>query len=422
LPASRAGLARIERLLTELGNPHQAFNSIHIAGTCGKGSTTTMVGAILAAAGYRTGLFRSPHLADYTERVTVGGRDIDRDAWVRHMDRIRPIVDAMRWGRLGNYSLGRPALFEVLFALGSLYLAEQHVDWAVMETGLGGRLDATNTLRPAVSVITNVSLEHTQVLGNTVAEIAREKAGIVKTGVPVVVGTSDPHVLNVVEERASLINAPLIARDLIPRVELRSEDLGGQDVTIHGSTGDVRTRLALAGSFQLANAATAAACIETLAAQVPGLTGGAIARGLSEAILPGRMEVRRGAPTLIFDGAHNPAGMSGLAQALRGLAVGDVITVFATMSDKDVKTMARHLSSITRTVIVTRAPGTERAADPAEVARVCRDEGMVVSIVEDARSALAEAIARAGRDDIVLVTGSLYLVGALRSAEPVAVS
>jgi len=208
MPATEVGLRRVQYLLRRLGDPQNTFRSIHVAGSSGKGSTTSMIGSILQAAGFRTGYFRSPHLYDYTERINVDGVDIPRAHWVRHLDRVWPIVQDMRDDALPDYDLGRPSFFEVMFVLMALHFDESGVEWAAVETGLGGRLDATNSLLPDVAVVTDISLEHTRVLGNTVAAIATEKAAIIKPRTNAVTAARDPEALAVIEARARAVAAP----------------------------------------------------------------------------------------------------------------------------------------------------------------------------------------------------------------------
>ena len=227
VPASVAGLRRIEFLLERLGNPHRSFHAVHITGSSGKGSTTAMVGSMLQVAGFRTGYFRSPHLFSYTERIAVDNLDIAPDAWVSYFDQLWPVVEDMRQGRLPACDLGRPSHGEVLFALMALHFQSSGVEWAAVEVGLGGRLDATNALSADVAVITNVSLEHTHILGDTTEAIAAEKAAIIKSGSTAVTAADDPGALMVIEERARQLRIPLIRVDHEVHVQvLATSDVG----------------------------------------------------------------------------------------------------------------------------------------------------------------------------------------------------
>ncbi|MGH2441560.1 MAG: bifunctional folylpolyglutamate synthase/dihydrofolate synthase, partial [Chloroflexota bacterium] len=212
-PSGIVGLRRAFAMLAELGNPHLAFRSVHVAGSSGKGSTSAMIASILRHAGYRTGFFQSPHLLDYTERISLGGMEISRDEWTCCFDLVWPVVQAMMEGRVGEPELGRPTLFEVLFAMAAIHFRDKGAEWAVLEAGLGGRLDATNTVQADVAVVTNVSLEHTRVLGSTVREIAVEKAAIIKSGVHAVTAATG-EALEVIEGRAASVQAPLL---VVPR-------------------------------------------------------------------------------------------------------------------------------------------------------------------------------------------------------------
>jgi len=216
VPARLAGLRRTYTLLNLLDNPHRGIRTIHVSGTAGKGSTTTMVGSILTAAGFQTGLFRSPHLRHYPERIAVGEDEINEGDWLRLFQQVWPLVEMLAQNEPAEYRLGRPSLFEVLFAMSSLYFRECQVEWAVVEAGIGGRFDPTNALAPDVAVITNVSLEHTRILGPTVAAIAGEKAAIIKPGGASVTAARDPEALEVIQSRARLVGSPLtiVGRDL----------------------------------------------------------------------------------------------------------------------------------------------------------------------------------------------------------------
>jgi dihydrofolate synthase/folylpolyglutamate synthase len=430
IPTAKTGLARAAFLLERVRNPHLAFRSIHVTGSCGKGSTTTMIGSILQAAGLRTGYFRSPHLCSYTERIAIDGVEISTDTWEWCFNRLLPTIEAMRANSLPGYCLGRPALFEVLFALMALYFAEEGVEWAAVEAGLGGRLDATNLLPSAVAVITNVSLEHTQVLGDTVAAIAREKAAIIKAGSYAVTASHESEALSIIHQRAAEVGAPLIIVGQDVLVHVGSEQLTGQEIVLfqrdrQPQAADsiaredrrmLRVCLPLGGTFQAENAATAYAAALALQEHGISVSDEAITVGLESVTMPGRFEVISYEPLIILDGAHNPAAATELRKTIMRLVPNRrTVLLFAAMSDKDLSAMARELSQIAATVVATRAPGTGRAADPSALADSFRANGSQVIVEEDAGVALMRARAEVGAQDLLLIAGSLYLVGYVRS-------
>jgi len=419
VPAARAGLRRCRRLLDELGHPEQSFRTIHVTGSTGKGSTTSMIGSILEAAGFRTGYFRSPHLQSYTERVALNGEDISEQAWEASFNQVWPVVEAMRENRLPGYDLGRPSLFEVLFALMAVYLRDVHAEWAAVETGLGGRLDPTNVLQPDVAVVTNVSLEHTQILGSTVREIAIEKAAIIKPSSAAVTASTNPEALSVIEERARAVEAPLtiVGRDV--SVDVRRHSITGQDLALRLGPSILEVALSLAGTFQATNAATAFAALKALPSGVPDggpmVEDAAIVQGLGRARLPGRFELISRVPMVLVDGAHNPAGARELACSVRELVPDRrIVLLLAAMADKDLGGIAEHLGPLSESIVLTRAPGTERAASVDSLVRVFGGPSQQVAAEDDVDRALGLALERMGPQSLLLVTGSLYLVGYVR--------
>ncbi len=416
VPARVAGLRRMEFLLERLGNPHRSFRSVHITGSSGKGSTTAMVGSILQAAGFRTGYFRSPHLFSYTERIAVNDLDIAPDAWVSYFDQLWPMVEDMWQGRLSSYDLGRPSHGEVLFALMALHFQHSGVEWAAVEVGLGGRLDATNALTADVAVITNVSLEHTNILGDTIEAIAVEKAAIIKPGSTAVTAADDPGALTVIEERARQLRIPLIRVDHEVQVQVLDTSDAGQLLRLTYAGESIDAGLSVAGTFQARNAATAFAVGQALRRQGVALSPHTMRDGLERARIPGRFEVLQRDPTVIIDGAHNPAAALALRESL-DLILGDrgVILLFAAMTDKNTLDMARVLGPRSRSVIVTRAPHAPRAAAPALLAEQFQPYSDAVLAIEAPDTALASALNLQQGDDVLLIAGSLYLVGWARN-------
>ncbi|MGQ9497902.1 MAG: bifunctional folylpolyglutamate synthase/dihydrofolate synthase [Desulfotomaculales bacterium] len=404
------GLERVRELLAHVGNPQDNLRAAHIAGTNGKGSTAAMLASILTAAGYRTGLYTSPHLQRHAERFVVDGEPITDERLAALMESFLPRVRAFV-----AEGEPRPTEFELLTALAFLYFREARVDIAVVETGLGGRLDATNIIVPEVAVITNVSLDHTAYLGDSVASVAREKAGIIKPGVPVVTA-AEGAALGVIRHRCETLGAPLyvVGKDIACWGE--SAGLTGQRITVRGLKQTyANLTIPLLGAHQRLNAACAVAAVEVLAERGFRITGEDITRGLAAVRWPGRCEVVRSSPLVLLDGAHNPAGAAALARFLRAHLSGRKITlILGILDDKDREGIVRTLVPLAGKVIVTR-PSDTRAAGWRRVAVEARKHIAAVREEEDAGAAVKEALAGAGADDVILVTGSLYLVGAVRT-------
>lgn len=394
-------LERMRAAVAACGHPERAWPSVHVAGTNGKGSTAAMIEAVLRAAGRRTGLYTSPHLVDFAERIRADGRTIPRDAVVALVDELR--------GRLAAAGIALTH-FEFVTLLAFEWFRRIGVDIAVVEVGLGGRLDATNVVAPAATVITSIALDHEEYLGSSVPEVAAEKAGILKPGVPAVAGRLGPEALDVVTTRARAVGAPLL--------------LAGRDGCLAaGPDGDLAfsgpgvawtgLRLAMPGAFQHANAEAA---LLALAALRPGLavTGDAVRAGLAAAEWPGRLAVVRREPLVVLDGAHNPAGAEALARELPALLDGrPAMLVFAVMRDKAWPAILAPLLPHVRRVVATRVG--PRGADPAALAAAIADR-VPARAVENADAAVREAVAAASANEAVVVTGSLYLVGAAYAA------
>lgn len=415
VPAARAGLERAAVLLQRLGNPHRSFRSVHIAGTTGKGSTTSMIGSVLVAAGYRTGFFRSPHLSSYRERIAIDDEVISEESWLWAFGLVRPLVDVMRANQLPGYSLGRPTLFEVLFAMACLHFAREGVEWGAVETGVGGRLDPTNLLESDVAVVTNVSLEHTQILGATVSEIAREKAAIIKHEAHAVTGATAPEALDVIESRARDVGSPLavLGRDIA--VEITDSDGSSQRIVLKSGSEGLALRLPLAGPYQAGNAGLAYGALLALRERHYSVTDEAIRRGLERARVPGRLEIFPGKPEVILDGAHNPAGMRALAEALSNQSSSPTSLLFAAMGDKDIEAMAAVIAPLVDKVVVTHVPGTSRSGTVQRIEQAFARAGKTAACVDDARDAFCRAHQVTPPEGRVIVAGSIYLVGEIRS-------
>lgn len=384
----RPGLDRVHALLGALDRPQDHFRTVLVGGTNGKGSTASTLAAVLGAAGERTGLFTSPHLTRFSERFVVGGQELPAEGVLEALARVRPLAEAHE-----------ASFFEVVTALGCLLFAEAGVRTAVMEVGLGGRLDATNALDPVLSVLTNVGLDHTAILGDTVQAIAAEKVGILRTGRPAVTGVS-PELWPVLDGPGADLWA--VGREL--RWEARSLGWEGYEVELHTPAGDLTFRTPLLGRHGAGNAALAAAAALRL-----GISAEVIRQGTAATRWPGRLERLpwRGGSVLL-DGAHNPDGARALAGAVADLGTGPLPLIFGAAEDKDLEGVAAALRPLASRVILTRAALSPRAADPHSLAHLF--PGLQLTLTDTPQEAL-EALPPGA---LALACGSLYLVGELR--------
>jgi dihydrofolate synthase/folylpolyglutamate synthase len=411
----RPGLATIRRLVALVGDPQADIPFILVGGTNGKGSTAAILAAIFRAAGYRTGLYTSPHLLSFTERIQVDGAPIGEAEIVTLTEKFKALCAAHFAPETtvpADDRLPHPTFFELTTAMAFLHFRRRAVDAAVIEVGLGGRLDATNVIEPRVAVITNIALEHQEYLGRTVAEIAGEKAGIVKVGVPIVTAARG-DALEVIRQAAVRCSAPLISVPEAYRWTVRASGFAGQTFDLEGPTRRYEAlRVSLVGRHQVENAVLAVAAAETAQDQGFSLDAGAIRRGLADAAWPGRLHVVQDRPRIILDGAHNPAGTEALAAFLteHRAALGRLIVVFGVLRDKDWATMLGLLAPLADQIILTQPPG-ERGADPTALLPAAQRQTRA-TVNADPAKALAQARTAARPEDTVLVAGSLYTVAA----------
>jgi dihydrofolate synthase / folylpolyglutamate synthase len=389
------GLERIERLLERLGRPERSYPCLHVAGTNGKGSTCAMAAAGLRAAGLRVGLYTSPHLIRFEERIAIDGAPIGGDELARCADAVREAASGIPL-----------TYFEAGTALALLHFRGR-VDAAVLETGLGGRLDATNVAMPAACAITALGLDHTEILGPTLADIAREKAGILKAGVPCAAAAQVSEAQAVLEARARQIGAELW---------IEGRDFAFEAGRYRGQSWDLPSvELGLRGPHQRHNAAVALALLELASRKVP-VTPNAARLGMREARWPGRLEVleHRGR-TIVLDGAHNPDGAKALAEALRVEWPGrPVRLVFGVLAEKDATAMIEALFPAARSVTLA-APRTPRARSVEELLPLARRYCPEVATSASVGEAIDEALAAALPSDLVVVCGSLYVIGEARA-------
>jgi dihydrofolate synthase/folylpolyglutamate synthase len=384
---AKFGLDNTFKLAALAGNPQNQLRFIHVAGTNGKGSTCAMLESIYRAAGLRTGLFTSPHLVSFRERIQVNRQLIFETEVVRLVEALQPLLKQFHRDH-------HPTFFEVVTMMALKYFAEQKCDLVVWETGLGGRLDATNIVTPLASVITNIAFEHQQWLGDTLAKIAAEKAGIIKPGVPVITAASEPEALAVIEETARGKKAPLMKVAQASRLHAAAETAA----------------LPLLGGHQIVNAALALATVEILQKQIP-VSDEKIRAGLANVSWPGRMELvtRPSGQKFLLDGAHNVAGARVLRQALEKHFGGTNPTlILGVLQDKDLWHICEILAPLSARIL-TVPVASKRSADARELASTCRAANPTAEVA--ACNSLGEALEKVAKNDFILVAGSLYLVG-----------
>lgn len=425
-------LDRMVRFLARLGNPHVGMNIVHIAGTKGKGSTAAMIASVLSAAGYRTGLYTSPHLQRVEERLQIDGRAILTDDFVGLIERVRPIVGELDATAAEEVPASHgPTYFEILTAMALVYFADQRVDWAVLEVGLGGRLDSTNVSAPAVSVITSISFDHTKQLGNTLAEIAAEKAGIIKPGVPVVSGVVQEEPRTIVRQMAAQHGCRLVERTVDFDATYRAAKVasGKQHETLHSSSATMdfgyrvprreyslsTVELSLLGEHQAANAAVALAAIEELRSQGCDIDEPAVRTGLANVQWPARVEVIAESPTVILDAAHNVASVLALLKTLRqSFTARKRALIFATTRDKDSRGMLQLLLPEFDDVIFTQYQHNPRGVPVQDLEQIAVELGFDGCLMDSTPAgAWRLARERAAPEDMIVITGSFFIAAEL---------
>lgn len=411
MPYERLGLEPIRNLLARLGDPHLDLPVIHIAGSKGKGSTALFVEAIALAAGERVGTFTSPHLECWTERFRIGGREVAGERLAAAVARLKPHVDAMR----AEDRVSAPTFFDATTAAALLLFAEADLDRVVLEVGLGGRLDSTNIVTPVVTCVTSIELEHTDKLGHDIREIAREKAGILKGGVPAVAGQLPAAARSVLDRRAQAVATTIAWLGEEFAAEVRRAGPDGSTLVLRDGPIEVEVELPVLGSHQAANAAMALACARRAGICADGGLAAVARRGLASARLPGRVEVLGRAPTLIVDAAHTAVSASALAAVLASLPRRRCHLVLSISAGKDTDSILAALLPGADIVTVTRAEPVRSLAPEALGAAVREaDSELELRIVPDPQQAVRAARAELAADDLLCATGSVYLAGIAR--------
>ena len=411
-------LQRVHDLLHAMGDPHHKFQSFHVAGTKGKGSVSSLIASVLRSAGYKVGLYTSPHLTRFNERIQIKGESITDEELVEMVEVIKPAVA----------SVEGLTLFEIVTALAFKYFALQDVDYASIEVGLGGRLDATNVIIPMVSVITSLSYDHMHLLGESLTDIAREKAGIIKPGIPIVLAPQQHEALKTVQAIAEERGSPLIlvGRDWL--FSPGSHDLNGQslyvwskeeqplmDAYVESAGGEEwappKYWIPLLGYHQVINAAVAYTALAEAVKRGLNLPNGSIRKGFQDVDWPGRFQILSHEPVVIIDSAHNRDSALKLRIAMDDYFPGQHVTlIFGASADKDIEGMLTELLPRVSTLIVTHAQH-PRAEDPERLAAIGHSHGVAVERIDDISTALSAALQNAGREDVILVAGSIFVAG-----------
>jgi dihydrofolate synthase/folylpolyglutamate synthase len=412
--AVRAPLAleSVARLLARVGDPHLDLRVIHIAGSKGKGSTALLAEAVLEALGYRTGTFTSPHLQRWTERIRVAGREVADPRLAGTLERLRPHVEALS----REHSDNPPSFFDVLTAAALVLFRETDVDYVIMETGIGGRHDATNIVQPVVTCITGVELEHTDKLGSDLAAIAREKAGIIKPGIPVICAPLPAAAAAEMAAQAAACAAPLLRLGREIPVEIIGDDHLGPAFRIRLPDWELEAKLAIPGRHQAQNAALAVACVDRLAQGRLAAQGAAVCAALATVGLPGRNEILERAPWVVVDAAHTPGSVRALRATLDALPARERHFVLSFSAGKPLRPLCEPLLEIATAVTATRAEPT-RSEAPEVVATILRQcaPALPIRIEPDATRAVRDACRALGPEDLLCATGSVYMAGLART-------
>jgi dihydrofolate synthase/folylpolyglutamate synthase len=403
-------LSRMVEFMNLLGSPQLEFPSLHVAGSKGKGSVSAFCASVLQTAGYKVGLYTSPHLKDFEERMQINGVPISRNILAEYVEEIKPAVE----------SIPKLTTFEIMTGLAFLFFSRQKVDIAVIEVGLGGRLDATNIITPLVSVITSLYLDHVTILGETLEEIAAEKGGIIKSGIPVVCAPQEEGALDVIKDIASRNNAPLTRIDKDYPYSIISSTLDGQKFKllnpVESQVEDSLYFIPLLGEFQVLNAVTAYAALNSIRSKGFPIEEEEIRRGFESTVWPARFEVVRREPPVIIDSAHNPASMRKLRETLDSFFPDlPLILVFGISEDKQLDGMFHEILPRTSHLITTQAEH-PRAMDAAALEKRASNLPCSSEAVPSVQDALSRAIHLAGDEKIILVTGSIFVAASARIA------
>ncbi len=399
----KLGLHNVTELLRRMGDPQRQFRSVHVAGTNGKGSVCAMTESILREQGYRTGLYTSPHLVDFTERIQTSGEEITRSQLCRLTEEVRGHVEDMALVSEESF----PTFFEVTTAIAFAHFAERGVEEAVVEVGMGGRLDATNIVEPDCTAITRIAIEHTQYLGSTLEKIAAEKAGIIKRGIPVITAEDKPQALDTIGRIAEESRAPLRRVGIDITFETVESTIKGTTVKLDGLP---LVTTPLLGSYQSENAAVAYGITLELPKRGVEVEKEAVLRGLKSVRWPGRLQLVRRSPSVIFDVSHTPDGASAVTGDIKRLFGRKALLILGVLNDKDLDGIAKAFATVTERAVAV-APSSPRAFGASEVGSALRRYVADVREAPSIAEALSTALRTAAAEDVIIVAGSLYTVG-----------
>jgi len=398
-------LKRMRSFLELLNNPQQNYKVVHVAGTKGKGSTAAMITSILSASGYKTGFYSSPHMIDFNERIRIGDDLISHKEITDYINQLEPVVKKV------------PELttFEIITGMAFKYFSDNKVNFGVIEVGMGGRFDATNVVKPQISVITSISLDHTKVLGRTLKKIAFEKAGIIKENIPVIVSKQKSSPLNEIKRIARERNARMIYAPDLYRIETRSDSLKGQKFTlVKAKKPFVDISIPLLGDHQIDNAITAYACIEELIEQGVRIGSDAVVRGFKNIKWPGRFEIINRRPLIIIDGAHNLDSFRKLTETInKYLPEKKIILIFGASEDKAVGSMLKIIQPLIKTLIITRSEH-PRAMEINKVEIIAKSLKLPYIVKGNIKNAVGEALVQSNDTTSIIASGSIFIAGAVK--------
>ncbi len=410
----KLGLDRITKMLELLGNPHKGLKFIHIAGTNGKGSTTAMISSALIEAGYKTGMYTSPFIEAFEERIQVDGNNIPKIKVAEYMIKIKNVSEEMK-----VFDLGEITYFEIVTALGFLYFNEMKIDIGVIEVGLGGRYDATNVIDPILTIITSISYDHTQILGNTISEIAFEKAGIIKEGIPVVLYPVVEEAHNTIKKVAQEKNADILYLDrnmaTIEEIDKSTtKENAIQRLIIKYNNNEMNIKLPLVGAHQVMNCLVAVNSLFKLNEQGMDITEDNIIKGIEKVKWPGRMELMIKEPRFVIDGAHNIDGIRYLKENLKDYYEYEKLYILVgILSDKDIDEMIKIIA-VEGDEIIALTPNNIRAENSDKLGKKIAVYNPNVKAMDNYTEAIEYVLSKAGDKDLIIACGSLYLIGELR--------
>ncbi len=409
----KPGLERMKWMLDRLDHPEQKCKFIHVAGTNGKGSTVSYISQVLIHAGYRVGMYTSPYLVEFTNRIQVNGEDISGEDLVNTLNQIIPLVKELEHSKRGI-----PTEFEVVTTIALLYYAtKKYTDIVLWETGLGGRLDSTNVVTPIFSIITNIGHDHMDFLGNNIKDIAKEKAGIIKSDIPVISGVEDEEALSIIRNTAELSNSDLYQISEQYYTKIHNMNQSGSKFDFHSDNLTIQDiNIRMLGPHQIKNAAISIMALELLKQKYKfNFDVNSIYAGLENTFWPGRFEILAQNPLVIIDGAHNPEGVQSLQQTISIFNFKHLILVLGILKDKALKEYIEIILPLADEIIITK-PTVPRAAKVEDVKNIIYsiDPNKKVVTIKDWQQALSEALNIMKKDDLVLVTGSLYLIAEAR--------